>query len=780
MLTLAGLIPGGGAGIKKFLGIMAQGLSSPRVACLVNRVGAVLLVTALLFLDCVVTSGCSWARVRAETGAGQTATTQPSQLTLDVQESLGLARSQWPITAGVPFPQGLVTDPARLVVTDDSGRATPVQARVLSRWQDGSVRWALLDWQTDLEARQTRRFRVAPGAPVATTRTVKVRERDDRIDVDTGPLQFSVPKNRFAWLQQARLNGVDMLSGPVVSFFNNIDGGRVDGQIPSAVTVTEAGPLRVRLEIHGHYGARFDYVIRIDAFANQPFLRVLHSFEQHSPEAYTMVRQIGVTVPLTLRNLPWYRAGQEDAPQLSGKLAAGGFSLLQEDNDRLVVAGARRAGHAAGWIDAGDEKHGVAIAARSFWQQYPQSFQAQTSGITYNLWAPEAPPAKVGMGVAKTHEVLLYFHDSKPPPQVTLTALVEPVLAWVDPNWTVASGALRNSIAPSPTTKGFLQDIDAAYRRYLNRADKELWDDSGEVRCPDPMHERPRHGFYGMLNWGDWNYPGYHDTTKGCDAWGNLEYDMTQVLALAYAATGTRAYYEGMVAAARHFMDVDRIHYQHEHPNWIGMNHPKAPLHFAFELGGVDLGHTWVEGLLSYYYLTGDERALEAARGIADYLVNRLHAGIGRGNPRQWGWPQIALVAAFEATGDVKYRSGAQDYARKGMAAHASGKTKDWKLGILAEGLAYTHSLTHDGAIRDWLSRYAAANSRRTAIDPRFLPAVAYVARIQNRSEYARSASAGLAGLKFGNWGKPFTIAGRIGFSLLSLAPQAAAAPAAP
>jgi hypothetical protein len=706
--------------------------------------------------------------------------TPPSQLTLDVQESLGLARNQWPITVGVPFPKGLVPDAMRLVVTDDGGRATPVQTRVLSRWHDGSVRWVLLDWQTDLEARQKRRFRVAPGAPGAAAQTVKVHDRDDRVDIDTGPLQFSVPKNRFAWLQQACLNGVDMLSGPVVSFFN-IDGKRIDGQIPSAVTVTEAGPLRVRLEIRGHYAAGFDYVVRIDAFANQPFVRVLHTFEQHSPEAYTMVRQIGATVPLSLRDIPWYRAGLENGPQFSAKLTAGGFSLLQEDNDSLIVAGARRWGHAAGWVDAGDEKHGVAVAARFFWEQYPQSFQVQTSGITYNLWAPEAPPAKVGMGAAKTHEVLLYFHDNKPPPQVTLTALVEPVLAWVDPNWTVTSGALRNSLAPSAATKGFLHDVDAGYRRYLNAADRERWDDSGQVRCPDPAHEHPRHGFFGMFNWGDWNYPGYHDTTKGCDAWGNLEYDMTQVLALAYAATGEPAYHEGMVAAARHFMDVDRIYYQHDHPNWIGMNHPKSPLHFAFELGGVDLGHTWTEGLLSYYYLTGDERALEAARGIADYLVNRFHAGIARGNPRQWGWPQIALVAAYEATGDVKYWTGAQGYARKGMAAYAPGKIKDWKMGILAEGLAYTHSLTHDAAIQDWLTRYAAVvNARGQSADLRFLPALAYVGRIQSRAEYAHNASAGLAHLKFGNWGKPFTIAGRVGFALLSTVPAPAQTPASP
>ena len=279
-----------------------------------------------------------------------------------------------------------------------------------------------------------------------------------------------------------------------------------------------------------------------------------------------------------------------------------------------------------------------------------------------------------------------------------------------------------------------------------------------------------------MFNWGDWNFPGFHDTTKGCDAWGNLEYDMTHVLALAYAATGEPRFFDGMVAAARHFMDVDRIYFSPARPNWVGMNHPKNPLHFTFELGGVDLGHTWTEGLLSYYYLTGDTRGLEAARGIADYLAHRVHAGVLIGNPRQYGWPQIALVAAYEATGEDSYRSAALAYARAGMKAHAADAVAQWKVGILAEALAYTHSITQEAAIREWLTRYAdAVRAQKGPVDPRFLPAVAYVGRLTGKAEHQRAADAAAAQLKFGHWGKPFTIAGRLGFSLLSQAPVAAA-----
>ena len=171
---------------------------------------------------------------------------------------------------------------------------------------------------------------------------------------------------------------------------------------------------------------------------------------------------------------------------------------------------------------------------------------------------------------------------------------------------------------------------------------------------------------------------------------------------------------------------------------------------------------------------------LDAARGIADYLVRRARSTALRGNPRQWGWPQIALVAAYEATGDAQYKDAAQVYARGGMAAFAPDKIGGWKLGILADGLSYTHAVTDDPVIRDWLMRYAAAvRARGDAVDPRFLPAVAYAGRMSGNEAHMRMATDGVARLKFGSWGKPFTIAGRIGFRILSLsAAQGASQPA--
>ena len=725
-----------------------------------------LIMAAVMSLHGTLMAGCSWARTKPAAVPFAAAAGTAPQPSLEMRETLGLTRSRWPLSTGVPFPRGKLPDAAHLTLSDGS-TPIPVQTRVLSRWPDGSVRWALLDWQADVKAKQSHRFRFDVGTPAAPTQTVKVRDAGDHLEVETGPLQFSVPKNRFAVLADVRLHGTPMLGGPLVSFFN-VDGKRADAAAPT-VTVTEAGPLRARIELRGRYAASFHYVVRIDAFAGQPFVRILHTFEQQSPETYSVVRQIGVEMPMKFDGPPTYRVGREKGKAFEGTLPAPGFTLVQADNEAFEAGEARVTGRAEGWADLRDATHGAAVAARYFWQEYPQSLQLRATGLTYNLWAPEAPPAKIGMGAAKTHEIVVLFHDKTAPSPTLLAAIAQPLPVRLDPSWVVASGALPHSLAPDAATSGFLHELHAAHLRYLAHADTERWDDSGHVRCPEPAQERPRTGFYGMLNWGDWNFPGYHDTTKGCDAWGNLEYDMTQVLALGYAASGEPAYYDGMVASARHFMDVDRIYFQNLRPSWVGMNHPKNPLHFAFDLGGVDLGHTWTEGLLSYYYLTGDDRGLDAARGIADFLVNRLRGLSLPGNPRQSGWPQIALVAVYEATGEARYKTAATEYARKGMSAHPPDKIADWKMGILAEALCDTHAVTQDAELKEWLVRYAATVKAHGAkLDARFVPAAAYVARLTGDASLAQAAAATVPRLKFGNWGKPFTIAGRLGFSILS------------
>ncbi|MBI4518695.1 MAG: hypothetical protein HY699_23105 [Deltaproteobacteria bacterium] len=699
---------------------------------------------------------------------------------MTVHELHGLARSAWPVTTGVPFPRGQLRDATTLAVRPAGGTAVAFQSRVLSRWDDGSVRWLLADFPASVGAHGTQAYHITSGgaavAAASAAARVQVQEQPGAIAVDTGPLRFKVPRSRFAILEDAQLDRHSLLAGPVGAALASGGTGLSAPRPPRTVLVRDRGPVRAEIELRGEFANGFDYVVRLHAYAGQAFVRVLFTFVATGPEPFTPLQQLAVQAPLPRTEKRTYRIGVEGQPAITGTASKAGLALVQEDNLGFRLDKRLRSGKAAGWLEVESPGGGIAISARFFWQEYAKGFQLQPDALVYDLWPPEVPPASIGVGAAKTHEFAVLFFDHTPPAGFT-AALAAPLVVTLDPAAVVASGALPNAAAASPASSSFLQRLGEALPQVSARSAREKWDEGAGIYCPPPAQERPRTGAFGMLNWGDWNFPGWHDTTKGCDCWGNLEYDFAQVAALGFVATGKPAFHEAMTVAARHFMDVDIIHAQPKEPAWVGMNHPKNPLHFNFVRSGVDLGHTWTEGLLSFYYLSGDERALEAARGIADYLVRRLDTTILRANPRQWGWPQIALLAVYQATGDARYKNAALGYARRGVAAHGPTVSGEWKLGVLADALADTHAATGDPEIEKWLRQYARAVIAELGGDVRLYPAVAYVARLTGDARLGASAQRAVARLEFGAWAKPFTIAGRTGFRILSLLPAAGATP---
>ncbi len=683
---------------------------------------------------------------------------------LTVEEQLGLQRRGWPVSIGVPLPRGWTHDESALQLRGDGG-VVPSQSRALARWPDGSVRWALISFAADLAARQTRRFEVQRGSPGKPRHPVSVRETADGIEIDTGALRFTIARRSFGLLQDVAVDGKPVASGPLT--ISVVAGGkRSVAAAPLAVTVEERGPLRAAVSLRGRLGP-FEQQLRLYAYADQPFVRILHTFVNIADADFTTMSGLRLEMPLAPGEKAHFTAGVENRKELSGALPAGGTDLAQVDNISFRQGETPRPGQLSGWFEISAARAGVALDAPFFWQEYPQAVHLGGDRLAYDLWSEAGGVAKVGVGAAKTHELTLAF---SPPGsgQKAVREAARGVLAHVDPSWLASSRAMLAGMQP-PGSESIVADASRAFDRYVHSVQSERWDDSGQPQCPPPAGERPRTGFYGMFNWGDWNYPGYHDDVKGCDAWGNQEYDLTEVLTLLFAATGRADVHEYMVAAARHFTDVDRIHHYPPNPNWVGMNHPKNPLHFSFALGGVDPGHSWVEGLFNYYFLTGDQRARDGAVGIADFLARRA-ASMRRGNPRQFGWPALAMAAAWDATGKPEYRQAALTYAREGMAAHpAAGAVKNWKMGVLADGLAYVHAATGDQELRKWILAYAEVVVREQPKNLRFYPAVAYAGRLTGEERFREAARGALAGIKYDDWGKPFTIAARSAFRIETL-----------
>jgi rhamnogalacturonyl hydrolase YesR len=172
--------------------------------------------------------------------------------------------------------------------------------------------------------------------------------------------------------------------------------------------------------------------------------------------------------------------------------------------------------------------------------------------------------------------------------------------------------------------------------------------------------------------------------------------------------------------------------------------------------------------LVSVWRLTGDRRALAAARGIADALISRVDKAR---NPRQFGWPMLALIAVFDATGEQRYLKAARSYPERGTATFRPSPAQgDFKMGILADGVAAVHQVTDDEQLLRWLVDYAESllADPQGFTDARYSLPLAYVAAVTGEERYARAARSAAARIKIGRWGKPFTAMARAGFRLLS------------
>jgi hypothetical protein len=217
------------------------------------------------------------------------------EVKLKVAETEQVSRRPALVTTGVPFARGVVTDVRRLAVSIGD-RPVPAQFIQLAPWDDGSVRWALMDVQVDVPAGATvelvvhdggRKTGADPheetsrgqtpfsgGGNPAPPAPVQAADGPGAVHISTGPLQFVVSKKQFNLFQSLTVDGKELLTpaGRGLVLYRE-DGGEVVAGPPTAVTVEQAGPLRAIVCVRGKFpGVHNDllaYTVRLSAFAGQ-------------------------------------------------------------------------------------------------------------------------------------------------------------------------------------------------------------------------------------------------------------------------------------------------------------------------------------------------------------------------------------------------------------------------------------------------------------------------------------------------------------------------------
>ncbi len=645
------------------------------------------------------------------------------------------------LVVSVPFAQGAVRPETPLAVFDMRDRPLPTERTVLAKWPDGSIRWAQLRFPSHLgprpwtmedyglrfdgmDAQLPWSYRVRAGTvPPAPSVAVKVTRQGEAIVVDTGRLVVTIdPQKAGFGFWEVRIPGVEKaVSGPLNLHIQRGDGMvfTTEGVAASEIRVEEEGPLRAVVYLRTRLGDVFELQTRLFFHADEPAIRAEHTLAGLGDREMDDIQRIHLAYDTALVQPFNFRAPgatmeyagliedrdavvlRQQAPRTLPPPAQDfAYSLEQRGHNQVRVLG--QGGRSDGWLRLTNGKLDIGMAVRDFSEKAPKALGVYGNGqVRIDLWAP-GETLHFSRARAITHEVLYAFLPTPTPAETDLhykayhhetirdlpyRAYVRPIVPVVDVEYMCTTQAFGPYVsAASSKLRDYetvmQQNFENFYRRWQDRATS-----------------------YGLMNYGDYIAPWPGDDGENPDRahWRDHEWEFVTCLFRRYLRTGDPRAFQLGVAGYRHYMDVD-VHYTKAF-NFYHSYGNKGDMHEWYH--GPEIGHVVITGLIDAYLFTGDRRALEVARRLCDYQVEKfnkeetLKQMVGA-QLRSVVWPMLGLIRFYEITGERKYIEAAGrglDVARRFQSTWQRHETA-WGWGLLAKALECYHRATGDPAAR--------------------------------------------------------------------------------
>jgi hypothetical protein len=586
---------------------------------------------------------------------------------------VGAPRKGWPARFGAPFPKGALRDAATLALRDGA-RELPCAPTVTARWPDGSVKWASVLALVDLEVSEERALSLVVGAKPAPLPPVEASGDAKGWRIANGPIALEgdggLKTFRAAW------EGNAIASRPPAFSLETADGKKAAPKWAS-VRVEKPDALRARVVFSGRYeledgspslGVEFGLELVAGQDWVEGFHRVTHAVPGQPRLAF---RRAGMTQRWDLgnaecvvrqchRGAEWLPRDVQSPGRVEVLVTAQRARVADHAMVREVVAEyppylQRGLDSVEPWLAASDGRRLVMFWADEPTGHSPQGWALEGGEFSVD-WFPAwaEAPALFLQGRAKTHSWRWHFAPAPPrppaalPPQESFHSAVEGLATLhaqepfvsVDPAWVRRCGVAH---------LGRALDWAPAGRPRFEAILNHLFD----LKWPK-----------GCMDWGDDVDPGYTRVyaeiglRKAAPVWTNNEYDFLYAAAHQMLRTGQPRFWRVLRRGALHALDVDFVHFS-EDP-WL---HHGSPAHSSDHTTAASYpSHIWTEGLLHWWYLSADERALDVARKSGDFILRYLDKKwwVMEETAREAGWTLLALSELYAATGDARYRAGAR------------------------------------------------------------------------------------------------------------------------
>lgn len=591
-----------------------------------------------------------------------------------------------PITLGLPFPPGAVADAALLNLRDASDRRVPLQARALERWHDGSVKWALLDFQTRDD---TTVFNVGAGPHPSDARGIELTQTSGGVLVDTGGARFSMLVHRPFPFASVAIDAREVIDRDR-SGLRVVDGtGRQCRVQVRRVVVDEHGPLRATVLIEGTIASWTRPLLvlqaRLHFFAGSAAVRCVVTLRNPRAALHpggiwelgdrgsVYVRSVELEValsggpPADVSCSPELeRPFERMAPPLDVYQDSSGGERWDSPNHRNrngvitttfrgyrinTAAGAAAGRRATPVVTLERGKDRIAVTMEHFWQNFPKSLEARENAVALGLFPRQlADLHEIQGGEQKTHRFTVAF--GRDPMSVDAV------------HWGRLPRVAHSSAAYYCATRA------VPYLALPHMDGMRVYDElvASAITGPDAF-ERKREIIdeYGWRNFGDL-YADHEAVYDGSDgpfvSHYNNQYDAIAGFASQFMRSTDVRWLTQMEELAAHVVDIDIYHTTRDKSAYNGglfwhtyhyvpaglSTHRSYPSAKDVCGGGPSNEHNYASGLRLHYLLTGDAQSLEAAIGLGRWVI-----AMDDGSTTPFAWVASGATGLASATCTPEY-----------------------------------------------------------------------------------------------------------------------------
>lgn len=603
---------------------------------------------------------------------------EPFSIPILVQEHGGFRRMSEPVTVGIPFPQGALFDPRDLVLLNSQSERRAVQVEVLSRWFDGSLKWALFDFQADVGARETARYLIQRTQSVLAAQPAQdlvVKQSSDFLEVHTGSAIFFIGTDTFKPFDRVVVGGRHVADGSAGGISLIDDGGYEYLPKISDISVETLGPLRVTLKVVGKLCASdqktfADFISRLSFYADSSFVAMTFTLRNSraarhpgglwdlGDEGSVYFKDLSLRIALNedeKGRIFWSERPGKPPVEINGRRfdiyqdSSGGKNWNSSNHvNRFGKVASTFPGHRVTADDVVLEKgdrisptlslrgkeRGISAVIEGFWQNFPKAMEIEDNKLTLRLYPRQFQDAyELQGGEQKTHTIYLSFDGAGDRP-TELEWVHDRLAPRASASW-YAGAKVFDYLTPrrpdeqNPKSVALLENlVDVAVsgaNTFFDRReiiDEYGWRNFGEIYAD---HEAVGHT-------GDAPLVAHY----------NNQYDVVYGAIVQYIRGGDLRWFRLADDLAKHVIDIDIYHTDRDRPAfngglfWHTQHYTDAgtATHRTYSSaslteenradcgGGPSNEHNYTSGLLSHYFLTGDAAAREAVQGLADWAIN--------------------------------------------------------------------------------------------------------------------------------------------------------------